>query len=95
VKEHLITAANVDPQHYLLLTNAANAKAWFESGGLASNQPLRLECRHDFQLFERTLQPALPGPLPSDWEIWEEAASVASPEIKPVLSGKSLSILSS
>ena len=93
VKEHLITAANVDPQHYLLLKNAANAKAWFESGSRATSGSLHLECRHDFQLFERTLQPALPGPLPTDWHDWENAWLAPTPELKPLVSGKSLSVL--
>jgi tetratricopeptide (TPR) repeat protein len=68
VKDLLIYAAKLDPQHFLLLQNAARAKTWFESG---THEPLLLECRHDFQLFERTLQPALPGPLPRDWCDWD------------------------
>ena len=94
VKEYLVSAANIDPQHYLLLRNAAKAKAWFSLGSRESAQPLRLECRHDFQLFERTLQPALPGPLPSNWQTWEGPISAPSLESRRAVSGKKLSVLS-
>ena len=76
VKELLVSAAKVDPQHYLLLKNAAATKSWFESGGLKTNRPLQLECRHEFQLFERTQQPTLPGPLPEHWDDWTQPSSV-------------------
>lgn len=71
VKTDLVRAAQVDPQHYLLLRNASGAKQWFDNGGPASGVPLKLEARHDFQLFERTEQPALPGPIPEQWMSWE------------------------
>jgi hypothetical protein len=76
MKDHLISAANSDPQHILLLRNAAAAKAWFDSGGVKSGRTLRLESRHDFQLFERTQQPALPGPLPENWVDWDSPSSI-------------------
>lgn len=76
VKDELVRAARIDPQHYLLLRNASVAKHWFESGGLERSGPLRLQARHDFQLFERTEQPALPGPLPEGWDSWTKASSV-------------------
>lgn len=75
VKDELVLAARVDPQHYLLLRNASQAKRWFDAGGPHLAEPLRLEARHDFQLFERTEQPALPGPLPDAWESWECATA--------------------
>jgi anaerobic magnesium-protoporphyrin IX monomethyl ester cyclase len=73
VKEELIEGARTDPQHYLLLRNASRAKQWFDSGASSSRTPLRLQARHDFQLFERTEQPALPGPIPEDWRGWTTA----------------------
>ena len=30
---------------------------------------------HDFQLFERTAQPTLPGPLPEDFADWTDPAA--------------------
>jgi anaerobic magnesium-protoporphyrin IX monomethyl ester cyclase len=76
VRDELVRAARVDPQHYLLLRNAGTAKQWFDSGGLQSGRPLMLEARHDFQLFERTEQPALPGPLPKGWDSWDQASPI-------------------
>lgn len=76
MKDALLTGARVDPQHYLLLKNANAARAWFKSGGPASGVPLVLQAQHDFQLFERTEQPTLPGPLPSNWQSWEHPSSV-------------------
>lgn len=76
VKDELVWAARVDPQHYLLLRNANTAKSWFDRGGPQSTESLRLEARHDFQLFERTEQPALPGPLPEGWASWEQPSAV-------------------
>ena len=83
MKDHLISAANSDPQYFLLLRNAAAAKAWFDSGGVKSGHELHLECRHDFQLFERTQQPALPGPLPDNWADWDSPSSVCPMTIAP------------
>jgi radical SAM superfamily enzyme YgiQ (UPF0313 family) len=76
MKNHLVSAASIDPQHILLLRNAAAAKAWFDSGGAQLSRALCLESRHDFQLFERTQQPALPGPLPDNWADWDLPSSV-------------------
>lgn len=76
MKELLVLAAKIDPQHILLLRNAAAAKAWLESGGLTSGRQLHLDCRHDFQLFERTQQPVLPGPLPENSWDWAAPSSV-------------------
>jgi len=79
---HFMTAAKIDPQHYVLIKNVEAARAWFKSGGATSGAPLHLLARHDFQLFERTVQPALPGPLPDDF-----ADFSASPRPERVLSG--------
>jgi anaerobic magnesium-protoporphyrin IX monomethyl ester cyclase len=76
VKNELVRAAQLDPQHYVLLRNANTAKRWFEAGGPSSGAPLRLQARHDFQLFERTEQPALPGPIPEDWLDWSASNPV-------------------
>lgn len=64
-------AAKVDPQHHVLLRNVERARRWFKEGGYARREPLDLVMRHDFQLFERTLQPMLPGPLPEDFALWD------------------------
>jgi len=97
LKEILVAAAKLDPQHYLLLRNAASAKAWFESGGATSNRTLQLEPRHDFQLFERTQQPALPGPLPDNWADWTTSSSVSpkapEPRMPQLLKNKALLVL--
>jgi anaerobic magnesium-protoporphyrin IX monomethyl ester cyclase len=78
VKELLVEAARIDPQHYLLLKNAATTKAWFQALDATRTSELELEPRHDFLLFERTEQPTLPGPLPINWADWSEP-SVISP----------------
>ena len=87
LKEFLVSAAKINPQHFLLLKNAASAKAWFDSGGLNSDRRPELDCRHDFQLFERTQQPALPGPLPENWADWTVESSV-SPTVTEPLNNK-------
>jgi tetratricopeptide (TPR) repeat protein len=67
------TAADADPQHYVLIQNVSRARAWFKAGGAAKDLPLELVVRHDFQLLERTMQPTLPGPLPEGFEDWTGA----------------------
>ena len=64
------TAAKLDPQHWVLIQNVQNARAWFKAGGPGKGIPLELVVRHDFQLLERTAQPTLPGPLPDDYAVW-------------------------
>ncbi len=80
--DHFSTAAKVDPQHFVLIQNVNRARAWFKAGGPGKGLPLELECRHDFQLLERTSQPTLPGPLPADWQTWPVPchAPAAGPE---------------
>ncbi len=80
LKSLLVEGAQRDPQHYLLLTNAARTKAWFDAGHHLSDRLLELEPRHDFQLYERTQQPMLPGSLPDNWADWS-TASLVSPDL--------------
>ncbi|HMA91820.1 MAG TPA: B12-binding domain-containing radical SAM protein, partial [Polyangiaceae bacterium] len=76
LKNELVRAARIDPQHYVLLRNAREAKRWFDVGGPASGTLPDLRVRHDFELFERTEQPALPGPIPLEWLGWQRANPV-------------------
>lgn len=71
MKAEFVRAARTDPQHYVLLQNAARARHWFMQGGPATGAPLELLTTHDFSLFERTVQPMLPGPIPEDFAVWE------------------------
>lgn len=73
MKERFMEAAKSDPQHHVLITNVEAVRAWFKARGPELGLPLRLSARHDFQLLERTLQPTLPGPLPSDFDDWQSA----------------------
>lgn len=74
---HFSHAAKIDPQHYVLIQNVNRARAWFRDGGPKKNLPLLLTARHDFQLLERTMQPTLPGPLPSNFAEWGPATHAA------------------
>jgi anaerobic magnesium-protoporphyrin IX monomethyl ester cyclase len=65
-----MAGAKADPQHHSLMSNVERARNWFRTHGPERGLPLELEARHDFQLFERTLQPTLPGPLPEDFAVW-------------------------
>jgi anaerobic magnesium-protoporphyrin IX monomethyl ester cyclase len=71
-------ASKVDPIHYVLIRNVDKARTWFKNGGYQRGEPLELEVRHDFQLLERTLQPALPGPLPEDYASWDREQNLAA-----------------
>ena len=75
MQDHFLAAARTDPQHHLLMSNVERARRWFRERGPERGLALALEARHDFQLFERTLQPTLPGPLPADFAEWTEAAT--------------------
>jgi radical SAM superfamily enzyme YgiQ (UPF0313 family) len=74
MQAEFMQAAKVDPQHLVLMQNVEAARAWFRERGPERGLPLRLIARHDFQLFERTQQPTLPGPLPEDAFRWEASA---------------------
>lgn len=77
MQDHFLAAARLDPQHLVLIENVQAARAWFKAEGPRRGLPLELVGRHDFQLFERTAQPALPGPLPDDYAVW--GAPLVSP----------------
>jgi tetratricopeptide (TPR) repeat protein len=72
MQAHFLAGAKADPQHLTLLRNVERARAWFRDQGPERGLPLELDARHDFQLFERNLQPTLPGPLPPDYAVWSE-----------------------
>lgn len=80
VQENLRLALRSDPYHFVVARNAETLRKWFVDGGPVKGLPLRLEATHEFQLFERTLQPTLPGPLPTDFFVWPETAAAFSPK---------------
>jgi len=71
MQDHFLAAARLDPQHLVLIENVQAARAWFKAEGPKRGLPLNLVGKHDFQLFERTAQPALPGPLADDYATWD------------------------
>jgi tetratricopeptide (TPR) repeat protein len=75
-------AAQRDPQHAVVIKNVERARRWFREQGPARGIPLDLEAHHDFQLLERTAQPTLPGPLPTDFAEWKE---MSLPAAEPTL----------
>ena len=79
LQENLKKAIRTDPHHFVVAQNAQAVRVWFEEGGPIKNLPLHLAARHDFQIFERTAQPALPGPLPDDWQEWPPSATQPKP----------------
>ncbi len=70
MQDHFMAAAKTDPQHHVLIENVEAARAWFRERGPERGLPLVLTARHDFQLFQRNSQPALPGPLGDDFADW-------------------------
>ena len=70
MKDQLVQAGRIDPQHPVLLRNAQAARTWLGRGPRASATALMLDPSHDFQLLERTMQPTLPGPLSADTRSW-------------------------
>lgn len=70
MQEQFLLAAKTDPQHFVLMRNVEAARTWFRERGPERGIPLDLVAKHDFQLFERTQQPTLPGPLPADFADW-------------------------
>jgi anaerobic magnesium-protoporphyrin IX monomethyl ester cyclase len=79
MQQHFMSAAKADPQHQVLISNVQRARAWFAERGPERNVPLQLVGRHDFQLLERTEQPALPGALPPDFAAWDIEPTRAAP----------------
>jgi anaerobic magnesium-protoporphyrin IX monomethyl ester cyclase len=63
--------ASEDPQHWVIVRNQRALAAWQASGGPSSGGEPELVARHDFELFERPVQPNLPGPLPADFAEWD------------------------
>ena len=74
VEENLRRALRKDPQHYLVARNAEAFHAFLLRRGGESPLP-ELAFGHSFQLFERTAQPTLPGPLPEDFADWSNPAA--------------------
>jgi anaerobic magnesium-protoporphyrin IX monomethyl ester cyclase len=72
MQDHFLAGAKADPQHHLLISNVERTRAWFRQNGPERGLPLELRARHDFQVFERTQQPTLPGPLPPDFATWPD-----------------------
>jgi hypothetical protein len=66
VREALERALHEDPWHPVVQANAARLASWKPGHG-----PLELAARHDFQIFERTRQPTLPGELPEGFARWD------------------------
>ena len=79
MQQHFMAAAKNDPQHQVLIGNVQRARAWFAERGPERDVPLHLVGRHDFQLLERTEQPALPGALPADFATWGTEPVRAAP----------------
>lgn len=75
VEENLRQALRRDPQHYVVASNAETFHSWLLADGPSTGAPLSLTGSHDFQLFERTAQPTLPGPLPEDFADWADPAA--------------------
>jgi hypothetical protein len=83
-----LAGARNDPQHHVLIKNVETARAWFKTRGPEHGAPLELVARHDFQLFERTQQPTLPGPLSDDALHWDAPATTpdtSAPDAASVL----------
>lgn len=73
MQQHLTEAWQKDPQHYVLLRNVQKVKAWLADAGPLRNTPIDIEAHNEFQLFERTVQPMLPGALPTNFAEWTDA----------------------
>lgn len=71
LQQHLRAALRTDPQHFVVAQNAETLRVWFSRGGPIQNLPLHLTARHEFQVFGRMQQPALPGPLGDDVTSWD------------------------
>jgi anaerobic magnesium-protoporphyrin IX monomethyl ester cyclase len=83
--DHFMTAAKVDPQHHVLLKNVEAARTWFREKGPERELPLELRADHDFRLLERTTQPTLPGPLPSDFSDFDTPSLIQPAPFEPSL----------
>lgn len=83
MQDAFMLGAKIDPQHPALIANVEAARAWFREKGPERGLPLDLAVRHDFQLLERTLQPALPGPVSDDVLRWDVPAFSEPPRDMP------------
>lgn len=70
VQENLRQALRTDPYHYVVAHNAEVVRRWLVDGGPVKGLPLELRAAHDFQLFERTVQPTLPGTISPEFFTW-------------------------
>lgn len=84
MEDFFMEASKVDPHHWVLVRNVQAVRRWYRDEGPAKKLPLSLALRHDFELLERTAQPALPGPLPDDFASWEASPSPAQPRTTKV-----------
>jgi tetratricopeptide (TPR) repeat protein len=75
VEELLRKALRRDPQHWVVARNAEAFRVFLANDGPRSGAPLELVAGHSFALFERTVQPTLPGPLPEDYADWTGPAA--------------------
>lgn len=75
VQEQLRLALRNDPYHYVVARNAETLRRWFVDGGPVKGLPLKLEATHEFALFERTIQPTLPGAFGDDFFVWPESSA--------------------
>ena len=75
VEDHLRQALRRDPQHWVVARNAEAFRVFLAGGGAAAGRSLELVAGHGFALFERTVQPTLPGPLPDDFASWDDPAA--------------------
>ncbi len=78
VQEHLRHALRTDPYHRVVAQNAQTLREWLGQGGPVKGLPLQLEGSHEFELFEKTAQPTLPGELPEDFAQWPPPLEVES-----------------
>jgi radical SAM superfamily enzyme YgiQ (UPF0313 family) len=75
VEGNLRLALRTDAQHWVVAKNAETFQGFLLRDGRARGLPLELVAGHAFQLFERTVQPTLPGPLPEDFASWSDPAA--------------------
>lgn len=84
VQEQLRLALRNDPYHYVVARNAETLRRWFVDGGPVKGLPLELEATHEFQLFERTVQPTLPGSFGDDFFVWPESSAATTTRATPL-----------
>jgi radical SAM superfamily enzyme YgiQ (UPF0313 family) len=75
VEDRLRKALRLDPQHWVVARNAETFRVFLAAGGPESGRALELVAGHGFALFERTVQPTLPGPLPDDFASWSDPSA--------------------